>query len=560
MISSAYNNNSSMGFSLEKVQRFSSPRKELPATIDDQATTSEDPEKKTSAPKEDGFYKAQATEATSNAADAEAAQKALAPLANLPTPVSQLMAGTNGNGMATTAPQIYVINAGGTPTPPPTIDMEVDTTPTQANGGGLLGLNPTTTVSLHEGAGGGHHAEGHHGGGGKFNWFNSVFPFPVGGGEGFDWWAQFSGGAAVGAVLAFMINGVARLFEPDYIRPIINGLKTVVNGVNQVPFIGPFCGSILNIGVDLFTPRGEFKEIFDETTQRRYRLVLKPSDGSPSYVEASKNKGLLPKMGINGGFVDFAQVYIGAEPGTVKHKFREFGRKVERLMPWAPETPAEFTLPENSKVHKITFYDVENPRKQIFAKFIGDASQPNQVTLKEMLSSTQLVVDKLFDFNAVKQLYELKKVKTIDTAGKTIEIAFNWSDSLNRYVYTLPAGKIIAEDKKLLLESIASSGFKKLDELTPLAKEVLGGVDIKRHTNAAKNTFGEILKYIPARGMALGALLGSVLAMYYGYYEMGHKHLSIESHGGEGEGKGKHKGKDTSIDSATELEAIKRRR
>ena len=171
-----------------------------------------------------------------------------------------------------------------------------------------------------------------------------------------------------------------------------------------------------------------------------------------------------------------------------------------------------------------------------------------------------MVVDKLFDFNAVKQLYELKKVKTIDTAGKTIEIAFNWSDSLNRYVYTLPAGKIIAEDKKLLLESIASSGFKKLDELTPLAKEVLGGVDIKRHTNAAKNTFGEILKYIPARGMALGALLGSVFAMYYGYYEMGHKHLSIESHGGEGEGKGKHKGKDTSIDSATELEAIKRRR
>lgn len=560
MIFSAFNNQHNRLF-IEKPNGFSLPRKDLAAMDSAQNQQQESSKKPEKASTEDGFFKTQATEVT---APAEATQPQVStPLSNLPAPVSQLITANHGQGM-TTAPQIYVINTASAPPPPPTIDMEVDTTPAPLNTGGLLGLSPTTSVSLHEGSGG-HHAEGHHGGGGQFNWLNGFFPFPVGGGEGFDWWGQFSGGAAVGATLAFMTNGVLKLFEPEYIRPVLSKLNKVVDGLNRVPFVGQFFGSIVSLGVDLFTPRSEFKEIFDEATQRRYRVVF--GRGAPSRVDASRNKGLWAKLGINGGFVDYAQVELGPEPGSVQHKIssgvKGIGKVIQDTGNWMlklfgrpvpPPTNESSTLPtsplpNDTRSNRITFHDVELADKKTFAKLVGDATQPSQVILTEKSGTLVAALEQIFVFNNDLQCYQLKQVQTVDTAGNKIKLTFDWDQALQQYRYKVPEGIQLSETIKGKLKNLANSGLKTLDELVPLIKEILG-VDMRRNTNAIKNTFGELLKYVPLKGMALGALLGSVFAMYYGYYEMGHKHLSIDSHGGEG------KHKDDNLESVATLKAV----
>ena len=533
MISSAYNNNS-MGFSLEKVQRFSSPRKELPAT------TSEDLEKKASPPKEDGFFKTQVT-ATASDADAQTAQKALAPLANLPTPVSQLMAGNNGTGMATTAPQIYVINAGGTPPPPPTIDMEVDTNPTQANGGGLLGLNPTTTLSLHEGAGGGgHHAEGHHGGGG-YNWFNSVYPFALGG-EGFAWGQQMLSGAAVGAVLAFMINGVGNLFEDDYLGPISNGIDSIADGAKSIPFVGDILAPIIRLPNKIFTPKGIARLHFDKATNRRYKLILKPSDGSPAYVQASKNKGLLPKLGINGGYQEFAKVYrpevtttgshwpiIGAIWNKAERDIRKLQHAKENMELWGLNNP-DGIIPNQDRLQAVKYTDLERFGQESLVQFIGDVQQPREIRVFEKLNGKPSAT-KVYEFDVDLQRYKLKIVRTINRKAEWAGADFIWNEATKAYTYTLKSGTNLSEltdPKQEWLKELGNSSVKTLNEIAPMAHEMLGGLDIRKHANAFKNTWDDVvMKYIPLRGMALGALIGGVLAMRAGYYEAGHKHLNI---------------------------------
>ncbi|MCS6267085.1 MAG: hypothetical protein H2174_05925 [Vampirovibrio sp.] len=529
MISSAYNNNSSMGFSLEKTQRFSSPRKELPATIDDQATASEEAKKKASPPKEDGFFKTQVT-TTASDADAEAAQKALAPLANLPTPVSHLMAGNNGTGMATTtAPQIYVINAGGTPPPPPTIDMEVDTNPNQPNGVGLLGLNPTTTLSLHEGAGGGgHHAEGHHGGGG-YNWFNSVYPFALGG-EGFAWGQQMLSGAAVGAVLAFMINGVGNLFEDDYLGPLNNCIDSVADGAKNIPFIGDVASAIIRLPNKIFTPKGIARLHFDKATDRRYKLILKPSDGSPAYVQASKNKGLLPKLGINGGYQEFAKVYKEETANNwFGAKWRQLKHAGENLKLWGWNN-AEGILSNEENMKAIKYTDLERFGQEALIQFIGDVQQPRKIQVFEKLNG-QPATTKVYEFDVALQRYKLILAKTIDKKVNWVGADFVWDEASKAYSYTLKNSRQLtdlSEPKQEWLKELKNSSLKTLNEIAPMAHEMLGGLDIRKNANAFKNTWDDVvMKYIPLRGMALGALIGGVLAMRAGYYEAGHKHLNI---------------------------------
>jgi len=542
MISSAYNNNSSMGFSLEKTQRFSLPRKELPATIDDQATASEDPDKKVSPLKEDGFFKTQVTKTTATTADAEVAQKALAPLGNLPTPVNQLMAGNNGTGMATTAPQIYVINAGGTPTPPPTIDMEVDTSPTQTSGGGLLGLNPTTTVSLHEGAGGGggHHAEGHHGGGG-YNWFNSVYPFTLGG-ESFAWGQQMLSGAAVGATLAFMINGVGNLFEDDYLGPICNGIDSLADGAKSVPFVGDILAAVIRFPIKLVTPKGIARLHFDQATERRYKLILKPSDGSPAYVQASKNKGLLPKLGINGGYQEFAKVYrpevtttgshwpiIGPIWNQAEKSIRKLQHARENLEQWGFNNP-DGIIPNHERLQSVKYTDLERFGQESLVHFIGDVQQPRQISVFERLNGKPSTT-KVYEFDVALKRYKLKIARTINREAKWAGADFIWNEATKAYSYTLKNGAVLdhlTDPKQEWLKELGNSGLKTLNEIAPMAHEMLGGLDIRKHANAFKNTWDDVvMKYIPLRGMALGALIGGVLAMKAGYYEAGHKHLNI---------------------------------
>jgi hypothetical protein len=67
------------------------------------------------------------------------------------------------------------------------------------------------------------------------------------------------------------------------------------------------------------------------------------------------------------------------------------------------------------------------------------------------------------------------------------------------------------------------------------------GIPISKNGNIARNIYQDLIgKFIPWKGMILGSFIGSMFAMYFGYYEMGHKHLSIENHeGGHEVNKGK---------------------
>ncbi len=503
----------------------------MPITDDATPISSEETKPQKANNTEEGFFKTQATETTK--ADTETAKQALAPLANLPTPVSQLIAGTNGSGMA--APQIYVINAGGTPTPPPIIDMEVDTTPSQPNNG-LLGLTPTTTVSLHEGAAGGvHHAEGHHGGS-KFNWFNGFFPFPISSGEAFPWFEQFSSGFCVGAALAFLANAVGLLFEDDYSGPLVNCLKNLSNDLDKVWAVGPLLGGGLRFFTGIFEPKGIVHSMYDEQTRRRYKVILRPADGSAAYAQASKVTGLSAKIHLTGGYTDFVTISTEQQTNGLfntqikKHWFEKFFSN---------------KLPSNQSMKSLTYTDLAEYGKQTLVQFIGDLQQPQEIRLYETVSQ-QPTWGKIYQFDATLQAYKLISISTIDNNAKPKELTLNWESMTRLYVPTNTAlwntvSDQLTQPKQVELEALKSSGLKTLNEIAPIAQELLGGIKTKKQGHPLLNIVQQLGgKYVPIRGMILGGFIGSLLAMYLGFYEAGHKHLGIETHGGGGDhGKGK---------------------
>ncbi len=514
--------NNLIAFPSHKGNGFASPRKETTDTTPNNSAEQPKPVTTTDTFLKTTLEKPIST-ATNTPAEVATAQQALAPLANLPTPVSQLMAGTAGNGMA---PQIYVINAGGTPAPPPTIDMEVDTTtPSPLNNGGLLGMNPTTSVSLHEGVGG-HHAEEHHGGGGKFNWFNGFFPFPVGGGEGgFPWWEQFSGGAVLGAVSVAMLNLIGLAYQDEYLGPLHNSLREHMKKLEGALWgFGTLLSTPINVVLDIFNVKGVVRTTFDEESKRRYKIISKPSDGIPAYAEISNIGGLPAKVGITGGYSNFASV--------VERK-----GETNTTWNWLANNPLGKVVTGYQNVESqvcVRYPDLEHQGRESIVWLTGDIEQPRLVEICENINNNPNV-KKLYQFHEAEQKYALAAVEMLangaDKKTSKVNIEFIWDETQRLYRTEFAKNASIAnlsQDKQTTLEQLKNSGLKALHEIAPLASELLGGKGKKQTKNAMQHFLDDILfKYLPGRAMLLGAFIGGVLAVKAGYYEAGHKHLNI---------------------------------
>ena len=92
---------------------------------------------------------------------------------------------------------------------------------------------------------------------------------------------------------------------------------------------------------------------------------------------------------------------------------------------------------------------------------------------------------------------------------------------------------MLTQPKQVELEALKNSGLKTLNEIAPIAQELLGGIKTKKQGHPLLNIVQQLGgKYVPIRGMILGGFIGSLLAMYLGFYEAGHKHLGIVNHGG----------------------------
>ena len=541
--------NNLIAFPSHKGNGFASPRKETTDTTPNNSAEQPKPVTITDTFLKTTLEKPIST-ATNTPAEVATAQQALAPLANLPTPVSQLMAGTAGNGMA---PQIYVINAGGTPTPPPTIDMEVDTTtPSPLNNGGLLGMNPTTSVSLHEGVGG-HHAEEHHGGGGKFNWFNSFFPFAMGGGEGVPWMQQFVSGGVVGATVAFLTNAVLHLYKQDYVRHLEVNLLKFSDDLNEFKFLGlgSLLSAILKFGITILKPNDQIVEFYDDASKRRYRFNLDKETRAVSFVDVSKSEGLVAKLNIPVEYQDFARIHSSIEHPSFWTKQAKKGNSLLNALSIPTTSP-----PEDRRITNLIYpvnFDTTASIKEV--RIIGDYTQPKQIIVKELSpAGKQLISEQLYILDEVTKAYRLKCVDTIANGEveKRIRATFTWvgdhhpTDITKKYTYILNNNNIssnLSDTKKALLENLSQTAGKTLNELAPFAQEMLGGLSQSPNKNILKSIANEalLLKFIPWRGMILGTLIGGLLAMKANYYEMGHKHLGIETHGGSEGSHGNHK-------------------
>lgn len=522
--------NNLIAFPSHKGNGFASPRKETTDTTPNNSAEQPKPLTITDTFLKTTLEKPIST-ATNTPTEVATAQQALAPLANLPTPVSQLMAGTAGNGMA---PQIYVINAGGTPAPPPTIDMEVDTTtPSPLNNGGLLGMNPTTSVSLHEGVGG-HHAEEHHGGGGKFNWFNAAFPFPLGSDEGFGWWSQFSSGAAVGASLAFMANLVGLLFEDDYLRPMRRQWELGCSSLNKIPGIGGFLEGLLTLPIKIFEPRNQNEVRYNKTLNKQVKYSIDPVTLRVNEIHVANNPDRLGQV-VAGGYTPFVQMtYEPIDKNILTQAgegFKQAWNKVKSRLNMGVDTDAVFNR---------LLYPSLNDAKTII-EFEGNVQQPKTIRIQEFLNNNRANLVKTYQFDEASGNYILDSLHTLNHRNQRVKIDFTWNETLGRYEHKIPTGHSLVKATHDMLNGLVSSGKKSMEELAPLAKDMLEGIPISKNGNIAKNTFQDLIgKFVPWKGMVLGGFIGSIFAMWAGYYEMGHKHLSIENHEGGHEGnKGK---------------------
>lgn len=522
---------------IANVVRFINPRKSTEAL---EKTSPTETPSNINTPATDQFNKSTTTEA-----------KAPTVLDALPTPAKQLINTQTGNNGGV-APQIYVINTAPTAVAPqlPSIDMEVDTTtaPTQPNALGLASL-PTTSVSVHEGAGGGHHAEGHHGGGG-FNWFNSVFPFPVGGGEGFDWWGQATGGAALGAVGTAMANLIGLAYQDDYLGPIRNSLRATAKKLDGTMLgLGTLLSAAINLPLDIFNTQGIVRTMFDEASQRRYKIILKPADGVPAYAEVSNIGGFPAQVGITGGYSDFARIIERKGEGNAAWNWINTTKLAKKM---------GIHIPSESEARTCVLYpDLEHFGKESLVRFIGgDMEQPRLIEICENISN-QPNIKKVYEFNVDEQKYMLSAVEMLTNGANKklpkVNIEFIWDAAKGLYTTQFSNNTSIenlTKDKQATLQQLTESGLKALHEIAPLASELLGGKGQKQAKNAMQHFLDDVLfKYLPGRAMLLGAFIGGALAVRAGYYEMGHKHLSIESHGGGSE----HGGKTARPKTATEL-------
>jgi hypothetical protein len=507
--------NSSNSPNLSNVVRFTSPRKAATA-LEKTPTTETIPAITT--PTTDQFHKTTTTDTSTPTV-----------LDSLPAPAKQIINSQSGN-TGSVAPQIYVINTAPTTAPPvPSIDMEVDTTTAQpqTNALGLTSLLPTTSVSVHEGAGGGHHAEGHHSGGG-FNWFNSVFPFPVGGGEGFDWWGQATGGAALGAVGTAMANLIGLAYQDDYLGPIRNSLRATAKKLDGTMLgLGTLLSAAINLPLDIFNTQGIVRTMFDDASQRRYKIILKPVDGVPAYAEVSNIGGFPAQVGITGGYSDFARIIERKGEGNAAWNWINNTKLAKQI---------GIHIPSESEARTCVLYpDLEHFGKESLVRFIGGDIEFNVNEQKYMLSAVEMLTN-----GANKKLPKVNIEFIWDAAKGLYTTQFSNNTSIEN----------LTKDKQATLQQLTESGLKALHEIAPLASELLGGKGQKQAKNAMQHFLDDVLfKYLPGRAMLLGAFIGGALAVKAGYYEMGHKHLSIESHGGGSE----HGGKTARPKTATEL-------